>query len=80
MNGTMPRYFRSGEDKIIGLSLESACPSSAAIKFNVTTPGFKNFYSNHYKWNNDFDKIKETRLESILEIPGIDLQVFAGYS
>lgn len=39
---------------------------------NRQTPSWyiKNYYSNHFIWNNDFDKTTETRIEARLSIPG----------
>ncbi|HHV04740.1 MAG: putative porin [Bacteroidales bacterium] len=39
---------------------------------NRQTPSWyvRNYYSNHFKWNNNFDKTTETRIEAKLSIPG----------
>lgn len=41
---------------------------------------FNNYCSNHYMWNNDFDKTTETKIEGKLEIPDYKLELFFGYS
>lgn len=38
------------------------------------------FYSNHYKWNNDFGKISDTRIEASLKIPRWKLEASFGYA
>ncbi len=55
---------------------------TASLKMDVTSPDWfqQSYYSNHYKWNNNFEKINETRIEAQLDIPGFDMQAFAGYS
>lgn len=53
-------------------------------KFHTSskTPSFffKNYYSNHYVWNNDFGKIQETRAEALLQIPHWGVEAQFGYS
>lgn len=41
---------------------------------------YNHYYSNHYIWENDFDKTTETRIEGKLEIPHWKLEAFFGYS
>lgn len=41
---------------------------------------YNNYYSNHYTWNNNFDKITETKIEGKLEIPDYKMELFFGYS
>jgi hypothetical protein len=52
------------------------------LKLSVTTPDWfqQSYYSNHYKWENNFGKVTETKIEARLEIPGIEMSAFAGYS
>lgn len=38
------------------------------------------FYSNHYRWSNDFGKISTTRVEAMLDIPRWKLNAAFGYS
>ncbi len=55
---------------------------TAKLNASLRTPSyfFQNYYSNHFVWNNDFDKSSETRLEALLEIPHWDLEAQFGYS
>lgn len=39
-----------------------------------------NLYTNHYIWNNSFDKISESKLEGTLTIDKFDIEAFAGYA
>jgi len=59
-------------------------PLSLSAHFETTLdePEFylQHFYSNHLKWENDFDKISTTKIEAKLEIPHLDFAVEAGYS
>ena len=41
---------------------------------------YNHYYSNHYVWNNDFDKTTETKIEAKLEIPHWKMELFFGYS
>lgn len=41
---------------------------------------FNDYSSNHYIWNNDFEKTTETRIEAKLEIPDYKMELFFGYS
>ena len=41
---------------------------------------YDNYYSNHYKWNNNFNKISETKLEALLQIPHWNLEASFGYA
>lgn len=55
---------------------------SGRIKMTSTTPDwYQNFYySNHYYWDNNYNKITETRLEGNLDIPYWELKATAGYA
>lgn len=48
----------------------------------LTNPTFyeNHYYSNHLKWDNNFDKISRTNLEGTIAIPKWDLSAFFGYS
>ncbi|MDR1896502.1 MAG: putative porin [Prevotellaceae bacterium] len=35
----------------------------------------QNYYSNHFKWNNDFNKTTETRIEASVNVPDLNLEV-----
>lgn len=41
---------------------------------------FNEYYSNHYIWNNDFDKTTTTKIEGKLEIPKYKFEAFFGYA
>lgn len=41
---------------------------------------YQKLYTNHNIWNNDFEKISETRAEGALDIPKYKLQAFFGYA
>ncbi|MCK9625491.1 MAG: putative porin [Bacteroidales bacterium] len=53
-------------------------------KFNtsLSKPNWftENLYSNHHMWNNDFNKISETKVEGTLDIDKYKLHAFFGYS
>ncbi len=55
---------------------------SGRIKMTSTTPDwYQNYYySNHYFWDNNYNKITETRLEGNLDIPYWELKATAGYA
>ena len=59
-------------------------PLSLTVKFDQTLqePDYyqQNFFSNHYRWSNDFSKVSTTRLEASLDIPRWKLQASAGYA
>lgn len=40
----------------------------------------QNYYSNHYVWNNDFDKKSTTKLEATMSIPHWGLSLEGGYT
>lgn len=52
------------------------------IHTSLERPNFfyNNLFTNHYKWENNFDKTTETKIEAILDIPDWKLQAFFGYS
>lgn len=49
------------------------------FKFKTETPDFyiSNFFSNHFKWNNNFERVVDTRVELKLDIPFLDLEIGA---
>ena len=55
---------------------------SAHFETTLEEPDFyvQHYYSNHYKWENDFGKISTTRLEAKLSVPHWDLEATAGYA
>lgn len=54
----------------------------AGFASTLQRPDFyaEHFFSNHYKWDNDFDKTSRTEVTAALDIPRWDLNVKAGYS
>ena len=60
--------------------------SPISLKANFETrlqePDFyqQHFYSNHFRWNNDFTKASTTRIQASLEIPKWRLKAQAGYA
>lgn len=53
----------------------------AGFETSLQRPDFyaEHFYSNHYQWENDFDKISTTKISASLNIPYWDLSLSAGY-
>lgn len=48
---------------------------------NLTSnPFYYSYFSNHYKWENDFAKETQTRVEAKLSIPHWNLEAFFGYA
>ncbi|MEG0518704.1 MAG: putative porin [Bacteroidales bacterium] len=41
---------------------------------------FNNYYSNHYIWDNNFDKTTTTKIEAKFEIPKYKFEAFFGYA
>lgn len=41
---------------------------------------FNNIYTNHYVWNNNFEKTTQTRIEGKIEIPDWKMEAFVGYA
>lgn len=86
------KYYLSGYNQndfsIGGLARFSAYPLPGGLhltgKINVSQERpnfyFNNYYSNHYIWNNDFDKTTETKVEAKLEIPDYKMELFFGYA
>ena len=54
----------------------------AKFKFENKSPNplQRYFYSNHFKWDNEFGKTTETRIEAFMEIPVANLSASFGYS
>ncbi|MDR0295308.1 MAG: putative porin [Prevotellaceae bacterium] len=52
------------------------------FSMDTRTPDYflQNYYSNHLKWQNNFDKTIETKIEAGLRIPDWDLNTSIGYS
>lgn len=41
---------------------------------------YQHYYSNHFKWENDFSKISTTKIQASLDIPRWDIGLEAGYA
>ena len=41
---------------------------------------YNRYYSNHYKWDNDFEKISTTKLQARMEIPRWNISAEVGYA
>ena len=54
----------------------------ASFQTRLDTPDFyqQHFYTNHYRWENDFTKISTTQVDARLEIPRWRLKAQVGYS
>lgn len=55
---------------------------TARFETSLQEPGFyeQHFYSNHYRWDNDFTKVSTTKLQGTLDIPRWDLRLDAAYA
>lgn len=55
---------------------------TAAFKTSLQRPDWydNNYFSNHYAWSNNFDKVSKTSLEGNLSIPHWKTSAFFGYS
>ena len=54
----------------------------AAFETTLKTPDFyqQHFYSNHFRWENDFGKTSTTRIHATLDIPKWELKAQLGYA
>ena len=61
---------------------DSPISLSAKFETRLEQPDFyqQHFYTNHYKWENDFSKVSTTRIEAQLDIPHWKLRATAGYA
>ncbi|MFA5641152.1 MAG: putative porin [Bacteroidales bacterium] len=55
---------------------------TAKVELENKRPNWFNssYFSNHYKWENNFDNITKTTLKGYLEIPRYKISAFGGYS
>ena len=55
---------------------------TARFETRLQEPDFyqQHFYSNHFRWENDFSKVSTTRIQARLDIPAWDFRVHAGYA
>ena len=55
---------------------------NAHFETSLTEPDFytQHYYSNHYRWENDFGKISTTKIEGRLAVPHWNFEVAAGYA
>lgn len=60
---------------------ESPISLTATGETRLQEPDFyeQNFYTNHYKWSNEFSKVSTTRLQAVLDIPRWDLKAHVSY-
>lgn len=61
---------------------DSPLSFNAHFETSLEEPEFyeQHYFSNHLKWDNNFEKISDTKIEGSLYIPNWDLKVGAGYS
>jgi len=61
---------------------QSPISLSARFETRLQEPDFyqQHFYSNHFKWENDFSKISTTRIQAQLDIPRWKLRAQVGYA
>ena len=61
---------------------QSPITLGAHFETSLKEPDFyqQHFYSNHYKWENDFGKTSTTRINATLDIPKWRLKAQAGYA
>ena len=54
----------------------------AAFETNLKTPDFyqQHFYSNHFRWENNFSKTSTTKIHATLDIPKWELKAQVGYA
>lgn len=54
----------------------------AGVETSLKSPDFyaNHFYSNHYRWENNFDKTSRTKISASLDIPHWELSLSAGYA
>ena len=54
----------------------------ASVQTSLNTPDFyqQHFYSNHYMWENSFQKISTTKIHATFSVPRWDLKAEAGYA
>ena len=54
----------------------------ASVETSLKTPDFyqQHFYSNHYVWENSFQKVSTTKIHATFSVPRWDLKAEAGYA
>lgn len=62
--------------------IEGGINLTGALSLEQRHPSWfeSSYFSNHYFWNNNFDKITETKIEGSLDIPKFKLLLWVGYS
>ena len=77
-------FMIDGKIRVAALSkkIKGGMKLDGRIHLAQTRPNFfyNNYYSNHYIWENDFDKTTETRVEARFTLPLYNLEAFFGYS
>lgn len=67
---TYPKKLKQGIHLTAGITVSNKRPSYF----------YNHLYTNHYYWNNDFNKTTETKIEAKFQIPDAKFEVFFGYS
>ncbi|MDO4736128.1 MAG: putative porin [Bacteroidia bacterium] len=65
-----PKKLKQGIHLLAGITVSNKRPSYF----------YNHLYTNHYCWNNNFNKTTETKIEAKLHIPDAKFEVFFGYS
>ncbi len=77
-------FMIDGKIRVTALSkkIKGGMNLEGRIHLAQTRPNyfFNSYYSNHYIWENDFDKTTETRAEARFTLPLYNLEAFFGYS
>jgi len=77
-------FMIDGKIRVAALSkkIKGGMKLDGRIHLAQTRPNFfyNSYYSNHYIWENDFDKTTETRVEARFTLPLYNLEAFFGYS
>lgn len=63
-------------------NLKGGMHLSGKLNISLNRPNYfyNNCYTNHYVWENDFDKTAKTEIEAKFEIPDYKFEAFFGYS
>lgn len=80
-------YYK-GNYSVDAMMRFSAYPIKDGIHFiakfhsSLKTPSwfYNHYYSNHYVWENNFEKTSETKIEGLIRIPHWNLEASVGYS
>lgn len=63
-------------------NLKQGMHLNASVSISTRRPDYfyNHYYSNHYKWDNNFSNTTNTKVEVKFEIPDWKLEMFAGYA